>query len=38
MELHQHLADAKAQFLAQQADSSHHLAGVHPGAAPSSQM
>jgi hypothetical protein len=38
MELHQHLADAKAQFLAQQADSAHHLAGVHPGAAPSSQM
>jgi hypothetical protein len=38
MELHQHLADAKAQFLAQQADSAHHLASVHPGAAPSSQM
>jgi hypothetical protein len=38
LELHEHLNHAKAQYLAQQADSSHQLAAVHPGGSPSAQM
>jgi paraquat-inducible protein B len=38
LELHEHLNNAKAQFLAQQADSSHTLSAVHPGASPATQM
>jgi uncharacterized protein YukE len=31
-ELHQQLANARAHFLSQQADSTHRIAAVHPGA------
>lgn len=35
LELHEQLNRAKAQYLAQQADSSHDLAAIHPGSSPS---
>ncbi|MBS4728076.1 hypothetical protein MSM1_06825 [Mycobacterium sp. SM1] len=38
LELHEQLNHAKAQYLAQQVDSSHDLAAVHPGGSPVSSM